>query len=82
MKPDTKEQTLPAEPQGEPVTYKDPEVVEIMVTLAQIYALDDAIYNQEQLRRPETFIQPVRELRNRVAGRLTEITSKGKTPPQ
>ena len=75
----TKEAKEPV-PVEEP-TYTDPEVVTIMVTLGQIYAMDDAIYNQEQLRRPETYVTPLRDVRNRIARHLTDITSKGK-PPQ
>ena len=72
----TKEAKEPV-PVEEP-TYTDPEVVTIMITLGQIYAMDDAIYNQEQLRRPETYIQPLRELRNAISKHLTGLTSKGK----
>ena len=75
-----KETKTPEEPAAE-ITYVESEVVDIMVTLGQVYAMDDAIYNQEQLRRPETYITPLRDVRNRIARHLTDITSKGK-PPQ
>jgi hypothetical protein len=58
--------------------YTDGEVSDIMHTLGRIYSLDDAIYNQEQLRRPETYIQPLRDIRAAIASRLIDITAKGK----
>lgn len=64
-----------------PISYSDPEVADIMVSLQNIYALDDAIYNQTQLNRPETFIKPLQEMRVRIGAYLKTLTSKG-TPPQ
>ena len=60
-----------------PVTYSDPEVANIMVSLQNLYALDDAIYNQGQLNRPETFIKPLKDMRERISGYLRHLTSKG-----
>jgi len=64
-----------------PVSYSDPEVADIMISLQNIYALDDAIYNQTQLNRPDTFIKPLKDMRDRIGGYLKALTSKG-TPPQ
>jgi hypothetical protein len=58
------------------VTYTDPEVSRIMYTLQTIYALDDAIASQVQLRRPDGFIRPLSELREIYASDLKNITSK------
>jgi len=62
----------------QPLVYTDAEVSGIMTVLGQIYALDDAIYNQEQLHRPETYIDPIRTVRKDIANHLVHITSKGK----
>jgi len=67
-------------PEDKPV-YTDMEVVGIMETMERIYALDDAIYNQEQLRRPETYIKPLREIRKNLSDYLTHLTSKAVTEP-
>ena len=77
-KPEPKKKEQIAEEQ--PLAYTDMEVGGIMHVLGQVYALDDAIYNQEQLRRPETYIKPLRELRSNVAGHLVNLTSKGRPP--
>jgi|WetSurSiteA1Bulk_404760.scaffolds.fasta_scaffold13542_3 hypothetical protein len=69
-------QTAPPE-----ITYSDGEVGDIMVSLQNIYALDDAIYNQTQLNRPETFIKPLKDMRKRIGDYLTQLTSKT-TPVQ
>lgn len=61
----------------EPITYTDPEVGDIMVSIQNIYALDDAIYNQTQLNRPETFIKPLKDMRERIGAYLKKLTSKG-----
>ena len=71
---DKKQEQKKAEPVA---VYSDPEVVAIMETLERIYAVDDAVYNQEQLRRPETYIKPLREMRVGLSGYLTSLTSKG-----
>ena len=47
IEPKKKEQN----PEEQPLAYTDMEVGGIMNVLGQVYALDDAIYNQEQLRR-------------------------------
>jgi hypothetical protein len=60
-----------------PITYSDPEVADIMVSLQNLYALDDAIYNQGQLNRPDTFIKPLKDMRERISGYLRHLTSKG-----
>lgn len=70
------------EPEPEAVSYSDPEVADIMISLQNIYALDDAIYNQTQLNRPETFIKPLKDMRERIGGYLTRLTSKGKPEPK
>ena len=62
----------------EPVAiYTDPEVADIMHTLQHIYAIDDAIYNQKQLNRPEGYINPLIEIRLMIASRLKQLTAKG-----
>jgi hypothetical protein len=61
----------------EEVTYTDPEVGKIIYTLQTIYALDDAISNQMQLRRPEGFVTPLSELRSTYAAELKRMTAKG-----
>jgi len=63
--------------QPEPITYSDPEVADIMISLQNIYALDDAIYNQTQLNRPDTFIKPLKDMRTRISEYLTRLTTKG-----
>jgi hypothetical protein len=64
--------------QQEPTTisYSDGEVADIMISLQNIYALDDAIYNQTQLNRPDTFIKPLKDMRKRISDYLTRLTSK------
>jgi hypothetical protein len=56
--------------------YSDIEVSGIIGDLGILYSLDDAIYNQTQLRRPETFIKPLEHIRNAVSERLRINTSK------
>lgn len=56
--------------------YSDIEVSGIIGDLGILYSLDDAIYNQQQLRRPETFIKPLEHIRNAVSERLKINTSK------
>ena len=56
--------------------YLDSEVNEIMLTLHRIYALDDAIANQVAVNRPNTFIQPLIEIRKWSSDRLTALTAK------
>jgi hypothetical protein len=68
-------QEQPAEP-----IYTDPEVGQIMWTLQIIYALDDAVANGLQLRRPDGFIKPLADLRGTFSNDLTRLTSKGKKP--
>lgn len=65
-----------------PVSYSDPEVADIMISLQNIYALDDAIYNQTQLNRPDTFIKPLKDMRERIGGYLKVLTSKGSPEPE
>jgi hypothetical protein len=65
-----------------PISYSDGEVADIMISLQNIYALDDAIYNQTQLNRPDTFIKPLKDMRKRISDYLTRITSKGAPAPQ
>jgi hypothetical protein len=65
-----------------PVSYSDPEVADIMISLQNIYALDDAIYNQTQLNRPETFIKPLKDMRDRIGNYLKVLTSKGAPVPE
>lgn len=67
--------------QPAPITYSDPEVADIMISLQNIYALDDAIYNQTQLNRPDTFIKPLKDMRERIGGYLKALTSKGNPTP-
>jgi hypothetical protein len=70
-----KEDVTPQEP-----IYNDAEVGQIMYTLQTIYALDDAVANGVQLRRPDGFVRPLAELRNTYSADLTRLTSKGKKP--
>jgi hypothetical protein len=56
--------------------YSDIEVSGIIGDLGILYSLDDAIYNQQQLRRPETFIKPLEHIRNSISDRLRINTSK------
>lgn len=56
--------------------YSDIEVSSIIGDLGILYSLDDAIYNQTQLRRPETFIKPLEHIRNSISERLRVNTSK------
>jgi hypothetical protein len=56
--------------------YSDIEVSGIIGDLGILYSLDDAIYNQQQLRRPETFIKPLEHVRNSISERLRVNTSK------
>lgn len=56
--------------------YSDIEVSGIIGDLGILYSLDDAIYNQTQLRRPETFIKPLEHIRNAISERLKVNTSK------
>lgn len=65
-----------------PVTYSDGEVADVMISLQNIYALDDAIYNQTQLNRPDTFIKPLKDMRMRIGDYLKRLTSKGAPEPQ
>ena len=59
----------------EPI-YTDTEVSRIIYTLQTIYALDDAIANQMQLRRPESFVSPLQQLRLSYANDLKNLTDK------
>lgn len=58
------------------LVYTDPEVAEIMTLLAQIYAIDDAIYNQTRMERPPGYIKPLHDIRAFVSGRMKYLTSK------
>ena len=62
--------------------YTDGEVGSIMSTLGGIYALDDAIYNQKQLQRPETYIRPLEELRRNLGSHLQVLSSKAEPKPK
>lgn len=64
------------------VSYSDNEVADVMITLQNIYALDDAIYNQMQLNRPDTFVKPLKDMRERIGMYLKNLTSKGMNTPQ
>ncbi|MDD2246344.1 MAG: hypothetical protein PHC39_04600 [Proteiniphilum sp.] len=66
------------ESKNEPI-YTDPEVGKIIWTLQMIYALDDAVSNQIQLRRPEGFVNPLQDLRNTYAADLKRLTAKEST---
>lgn len=68
-------------PEVEPVpVYTDLEVTEIMKTLQKIYALDDAMYNQEQLKRPTSYFAPLMDIRKDLTDRMNTLTSKGNPP--
>lgn len=56
--------------------YSDIEVSGIIGDMGILYSLDDAIYNQRQLRRPETFVTPLEHLREGISVRLRINTSK------
>ena len=56
--------------------YSDNEVGIILLLQQRVFALDDAIYNQEQLKRPETFIKPLEEIRAGIAMMLKQATAK------
>jgi hypothetical protein len=62
--------------------YTDLEVAKLMNTLGEIYAMDDAIYNQEQLHRPETFVIPLKQIRFRIAKELQEASAKAAPKPE
>ena len=72
------EQTGQKEPE---LVYTDPEVAEIMTLLAQIYAIDDAIYNQTRMERPAGYIKPLHDIRAFVSGRMKYLTSKANVNP-
>ena len=64
------------EQKEEPLLYTDSEVGNIISLLGTIYALDDAIYNQKQLQRPVTNIQPLEELRRGLGMQLQAVSAK------
>ena len=66
----------------DPAIYTDGEVGSIMSTLGSIYALDDAIYNQKQLQRPETFIRPLEDIRRNLGSHLQLLSSKAEPKPK
>jgi len=73
----TKDETPVQEPAiSDNPLYSDIEVSSIIGDLGILYSLDDAIYNQTQLRRPETFIKPLEHIRNSISERLRVNTSK------
>jgi hypothetical protein len=53
------------------------EVDSISQLIQSIYSLDDAIANQEALKRPASFVQPLKNIRMGFNGTLTALMSKG-----
>ena len=70
------------EQKEEPLVYTDNEVGNIISLLGTIYALDDAIYNQKQLQRPVTNIQPLEELRRGLGMQLQAVSAKQAKIPE
>lgn len=63
--------------QPEKMIFSQSEADHMLQLLSLIYALDDAIANQSQLRRPEGFIQPIIDIRKAFGEDLQRIAAKG-----
>jgi hypothetical protein len=70
------EQKIKDKENSDPVVFSDSEVERIIITQQTIYALDDAISIMIAARRPETFINPLNNLRGAYAEDMKRITSK------
>ena len=74
-----KEQGEPVQepaPEPESPVYTDNEAAVMLMLLQNTYALDDAIYNQKQLARPDTFIKPLQDMRDQQSSHLKYLSSK------
>jgi len=65
------------EPTPEKPVYTMREMNAVEELLQSIYSLDDAVANQLALKRPETFIQPLRNIRENVNNALGRLFEKG-----
>lgn len=65
------------EMQAKKPTYSFQEVDGIAQLIQSIYALDDAVANQEMLKRPVSFIQPLRNMRESINAQLSRDIQKG-----
>jgi len=74
-----------AKPEPEPTPEKPvftlSEVSAVEELLQSIYALDDAVANQLALKRPETFVQPLRNIRENVNNALGRLFAKAHQKP-
>jgi len=64
------------EPTPEKPVFTLSEVSAVEELLQSIYALDDAVANQLALKRPETFVQPLRNIRENVNNALARLFAK------
>ena len=65
------------ETQAQEPRYSFQDVDSITQLIQSIYALDDAIANQEALKRPVSFIQPLVNMRGNINAKLANDIQKG-----
>lgn len=65
-------------PEDQKPVFTESETDRMLQTLQLIYALDDAISNQQKLQRPAGFVQPLMNLREVYGHELQDLASRGK----
>ena len=63
-------------PKKSPVLFSEQDVEDLILAQQDIYALDDAIANQTQLRRPDRFIIPLSRKLNQAIENYNRITAR------